>query len=39
VQGAVNAERLAEFITKNIKGIFQDHLIIIIRKSPEVKKQ
>ena len=41
-QGAVNSERLAEFIIKNIKGKFQDHLIVMdnamFHKSPEVKK-
>lgn len=41
-QGAVNSERLAEFITKNIKGKFQDHLIVMdnamFHKSPEVKQ-
>lgn len=41
-QGAVNAERLAEFITTHIKGKYQDHLIIMdnamFHKSPEVKK-
>ncbi len=41
-QGAVNAERLAEFITAHIKGKYTDHLIIMdnamFHKSPEVKK-
>jgi transposase-like protein len=41
-QGAVNAERLSEFITKHIKGKYTDHLIVMdnamFHKSPEVKK-
>ncbi len=41
-QGAVNAERLAEFIITHIKGKFTDHLIVMdnamFHKSPEVKK-
>jgi transposase len=41
-QGAVNAERLAEFITTHIKGKYTDHLIIMdnamFHKSLEVKK-
>ena len=41
-QGAVNAERLAEFITTQIKGKYTDHLIVMdnamFHKSPEVKK-
>jgi transposase len=41
-QGAVNAERLAEFITTHIKGKYTDHLILMdnamFHKSPEVKK-
>jgi len=41
-QGAVNAERLAEFITTHIKGKYTDHLIVMdnamFHKSPEVKK-
>ena len=41
-QGAVNAERLAEFITTHIKGRYTDHLIVMdnamFHKSPEVKK-